>query len=300
MRHAQPWGQTGRLASALALVGLLAFPSLTHAQEEAPVNTGNVSFNLGADIVTEYWFRGIGQENQGLILQPYFDVNVGLITEGEMTVDLYAGTWNSFHVDNAAGDDIWFESDFFVGLTFGLPANFSADVSYVNLYNPDGSQSFAEEIDVALAYDDSEFWDVDFMDFAGFQPYALVAFEFSGGSDAGTSEGIYLELGVEPSITLIDSEDYPISLAVPLTLGLSLDDYYEDTTGDSDTFGYFDAGAVLSMPLSFVPNGYGQWSVSAGVHLLVLGDTAENISQAFGTGDDDFNVYGTFGLAMSY
>src|SRR5262245_7053171 len=41
--------------------------------EPAPeaVNKGKVSLSLGVDFVTEYFFRGISQENQGAIVQPY-------------------------------------------------------------------------------------------------------------------------------------------------------------------------------------------------------------------------------------
>lgn len=285
-------------AVATALTSAKSASAVAQEQQPLEVNSGKLSLELGADVVSEYWFRGIGQQNEGFILQPYATVTATLSDDdAKVSTDLYAGTWNSFHRND--GDSDWFESDFFVGLAFGFSNGVGVDVSYINLYNPDGSQSFAEEIDLTVSYDDAAWAEEAGLPFA-FSPYAMLAFEFSGGSDAGTSEGIYLELGVEPSFDLIHSETYPVTLSVPLTLGLSVDDYYENAGGDSDTFGYFDAGLVLSTPLAFIPADYGQWSASAGVHLLVLGDTAQDISAAFGTGDDEVNTYATFGISMSY
>ena len=283
------------LAAFAAMAGTAAPAAFAQGEELPPVNTGKLSLEVGADVVSEYWFRGIGQQNEGFILQPYATINASLSDDdADVSTDLYAGTWNSFH--RFDGNSDWFEADFFVGLAFGFSNGVGIDISYINLYNPEGSQSFAEEIDLTVSYDDSAWAEEVGLPFA-LSPYATVAFEFSGGSDAGSSEGIYLELGVEPSFNIVESETYPVALSIPLTVGLSLDDYYENGTGDDDTFG---AGLVLSMPLAFIPSDYGQWSASAGAHVLVLGDSAQDISGAFGTGDDEINTYATFGISMSY
>lgn len=301
MTKGQTWSALG-----LAVAGLVAAP--VQAQEgPAPVNTGKVSWTLGADVATQYWFRGMAQENQGLILQPYADVTFGLLGEGDFTLDAYLGTWNSLHYDNPSSDgssDAWFESDFFIGAAVGLPYGIALDVSYINLYNPAGGDIFAEEIDVAVSYDDTDLMDSLGVPFT-LSPYALVAFEFDGGSDAGNDEGTYLELGVEPRFALTDSEDYPLTLAIPVTAGFSIEDYYEDAAGDDDFFGFLDIGAVVSMPLSFIPADYGAWEASAGVHYILLGDSTENISGSsagnFGvTNGEDSYVYATFGISMSY
>lgn len=291
-------------AMGLAAAGLFAAPA--QAQEEpAPVNTGRVSWTLGADITTQYWFRGIAQENQGFILQPYADVTFGLLGGDDFTLDAYLGTWNSLHYDNPSSDgtvDAWYESDFFAGVAIGLPYGLALDISYINLYNPAGGDIFAEEIDFAVAYDDTDLMDSLGVPFT-LAPYALLAFEFDGGSDAGTEEGTYLELGVEPSFALIDSEDYPVALTIPVTLGFSLEDYYEDATGEDESFGFLDIGAVLSVPLPFIPADYGAWEASAGVHYILLGDTTEEIAGPAGfnvTGGEDDYVYATFGVSMSY
>lgn len=78
------------------------------------------------------------------------------------------------------------------------------------------------------------------------------------GSDSGTNEGLYLELGAGPSIPLGNS---PVSLSTPLDGRLSLRDYYEGPAGGT-TFGYFDGGLIASVPFSIIPPQYGTWSVT--------------------------------------
>ena len=74
-----------RLSSILATiafgVGLNTMPA--HADDvddpPDPLNQGRLSFSLGADITSEYFFRGYLQEDQGLIFQPW----AGRVAEGE-------------------------------------------------------------------------------------------------------------------------------------------------------------------------------------------------------------------------
>jgi hypothetical protein len=53
-------------------------------------------------------------------------------------------------------------------------------------------------------------------------------------------------------------------------LGLSLDDYYEISESNEDTFGYASTGAKLSFPLTFIPEDYGAWSAAGGRERLLL------------------------------
>ncbi len=297
--------------STVALLALVLAISPAMAQEEAATiagpNTGKVSFNLGADITTQYVFRGINQEDQGLIFQPYADATINLIDEGDngfiKNLDFYFGTWNSVHSQDTGGTDAWYEADYFVGFSFGLTDTLSADISYIVLDSPNNSglTVFAQEIDLALAYDDSALWNGLCEDFGGLQPYFLVAFEVDGGSDGqggGFNQGTYFEFGIAPSCVVLQSETTPITLTVPVTLGLG-SDYYEVTTAtgsiDDDTFGFVDIGLDFSMPLTWVPADYGSWELSTGVHFLFLGDNTETINNG-----DGFEVIGTVGISMSY
>jgi hypothetical protein len=290
-------------ALGVAALGVVASPVVYAQEAPAPVNTGRVSWTLGADVVTQYWYRGIAQENQGLILQPYVDVTFGLLSEGQFTLDAYLGTWNSLHYGNPTGDG-WYESDFVAGAVLGLPEfGVSLDLSYVYLYSPLAGEKFAEEINFVIGYDDTDVMDSFGVPFT-LNPYALFAFEIGGGSDAGDRRGSYFELGAQPEFAnVIDSADYPVSIAIPLTLGLNMGRYYEDGQGNDNTFGFLDIGVVASVPLTFIPTDFGAWTASAGLHWIYLGDSASNIAgpQGFNVTDGSDNFfYARFGVHMTY
>lgn len=294
-------GCMGKMASVLVLGGLLVSTETggaAAAEDATNPNSGKVSLSLGADFPTAYYFRGILKENQDLIFQPFADVTFTLYegTNGLDSLSLTTGSWNSFHwgPTGAEGPNQdpteWYESDFFAGLNLGLFDNWELGTTYTAYMSPNGSFFSVEEIAVNVGYDDSKL-----LGAFALSPRILFAFEFDGQADGGAQEGTYLELGIEPGFTPIESERFPVNLSFPLTLGLSLDDYYESATGRDDTFGYFDGGIVASLPLAFIPAAYGSWEVSAGLHLLLLGDNLKTVNNG-----DDFEAIGIFGIGMTY
>ena len=314
----------GRKLGLMAIAGLFAAGAMfsTASAQEGP-NTGAISLSASLDWTNEYWFRGIPQEDQGFIIQPGFDVSVALWSNDEFSVDAYIGTWNSLHFEAPTGNgnpgsatDTWYEADWYGGFSFGLPMNLWLDVSYVTLYGPNAGGNFADEVDIAFGLDDSEMWgDTGIPGWTGLQPYVLFAIETDAGSDGAApavnqETGVYLELGIAPGFTLVESEDYPIDLTIPVTVGLGLDDYYQyddrstvAVEDEDETFGFFQIGVVASMPLSAIPAEFGSWSVSAGVHVLVLNeDFIENSinAPAPAPGYDTVRVLGTVGIAMEY
>jgi len=316
----------GRKLGLMAIAGLFAAGAMfsTASAQEGP-NTGAISLSASLDWTNEYWFRGIPQEDQGFIIQPGFDVSVALWSNDEFSVDAYIGTWNSLHFEAPTGTGqtgssagAWYEADWYGGFSFGLPMNLWLDVSYVTLFSPEGGGNFADEVDIAFGLDDSEMWgDTGIPGWTGLQPYVLFAIETDAGSDFAAAPvnqetGVYLELGIAPGFTLVESEDYPIDLTIPITLGLGLDEYYQyddQTTAaiedEDETFGFVQIGAVASMPLSAIPAEFGSWSVSAGVHVLITNeDYVENTVNGFGGGNasgyDSVRVLGTVGIAMEY
>ena len=85
-----------------------------------------------------------------------------------------------------------------------------------------------------------------------------------------------------------------MSLGVPLTLGMSVNNYYEDGGPTNDAFGYLDLGLVLSMPLN-MPESYGSWELSGGAHVLLLGRYLESLN-----GGRQYQAIGSLGLSIGY
>jgi hypothetical protein len=279
----------------LAVVAVVAGAAAGVAPAGAAPNTGKLTFSGGNDFTTAYFFRGILQERDGLITQPYGEIGIKLHEAEEGAVrgfSLFAGSWNSIHGKqtlNVSGPDNWYESDAYAGAKLGLFGNTEAKVSYIAYTYPNGAFPTVQEVDFSLGLNDSE-WLGAF----ALNPSMLVAAELEN-TALGPNRGWYLQFGARPGGTLIDHDTYPVSLAFPMTIGLSLSDYYENTSTDDDTFGFFQGGAVVSVPLAFIPEDYGAWSASAGASVYTFGP---NLQQA-NRGDDPW-VVGTWSIGFSY
>jgi hypothetical protein len=275
--------------AALSLAGLAATAVTApgFAQDAPPaVNNGLLTWSAGADIVSSYIFRGIEQENQGLIIQPYVEVGAPL---GDSGVDLTIGTWSSLHTNETGtdnnGPDDWYEADLYAALGYSV-GDIALGVGYTGFFSPNGAFEDIEEITFSIGYDDSEAlgeW--------AFGPYALVAMETS---DKGGSEDIYLEVGGELGAPFIESEELPVALSFPIVLGFSIDDYYTDA-GDNEFFGYLLVGAAAALPLDFIPADYGTWTATAGVDLIYVNDNAGLLADG-----DDFEIVGKVGIGLEY
>ncbi|QDU71732.1 TorF family putative porin [Mucisphaera calidilacus] len=279
----------GLAASALAL-GLTT--STAMAQEEGPaINTGAISLEASIDFTHAYFYRGIAQENSGFIIQPGLEVGIALYENDSMAVSGYVGTWNSFHTnDSATGGDPWYEQDVYVGLTFDIPAGVSIDLAYVNLYAPNAGASFAEEINVTVSFDDSEL-----LGDLALNPYVLMSFEIDGASDGDGDSGIYLEIGTDFALEVLQSEDYPITVSVPVAVGFGVSDYY----GGRDGLGFVSVAVVGETPLSFIPAEYGEWSASAGLELLFMTMRANDLGAGV-IGSSDLQPILKAGISLSY
>jgi len=225
------------------------------------------------------------------------------------TVGMNFGIWNSFHDAqtgagrNGPGPDSWYEADLYIGLSFDVAQNCQLGVTYTAYTSPNDAFGDIHEIALSASHDDSAAWEGTALA-SGLQPSITLAFELDG-SALGPDEGIYLEIAIEPSFKIIESQDYPVTLSIPITLGLSITDYYEGTAGtfprldpnnSSDpNFGYLDVGAVLSMPLSAIPADYGQWEVSVGLHWMLLNENTELANNG-----DESEFVATFGISMGY
>ncbi|MCC7066124.1 MAG: hypothetical protein IT456_25230, partial [Planctomycetes bacterium] len=260
--------------------------------DEAPAKV--VSGSLGVDFTTAYFFRGILQEDQGVIAQPWVELGYGLYSadEGIKSLDLTFGLWNSLHDGPTGGaGSPWYESDFYVGLSAAVGDRLTIGSTYTSYYSPNATFGTVQELAFSVGLDDSDLWGGSF----SLKPSFLFAFELTGQADAGSGRGKYAQFGIEPSFEAGQLGGQPITISVPVTVGLSLKDYYEFGTGNDETLGYVDVGLVVSSPLHFLPSRMGPWGASFGVHALMLGDTNEALNNDEGT-----EVIASFGLSTTF
>lgn len=270
----------------LLLVGatLLGFSTATAQDSEMAMEShgSQVESSLGVDWTTQYFFRGIVQEAEGLIVQPWVDFVFPLFEGENASFSLNVGAWNSLH-DGASGSGtdgmtMHYELDAYVGIGVSFAESWSASATYVLLSSPNSAFGLVKEFDVSLSFDDSAFFGSESGRFHGVQPSVMIAMEIDGQSDGGTEEGSYLEIGIEPSFDLIQDDDHPVSISFPITGGFSLSNYFEGPDGEGDSFGFAQGGISLSTPLSFINTRMGSWTLSGGVSMLYLGDHLEVIN----------------------
>jgi hypothetical protein len=264
------------------------------AQEPADPNPGNVTVTAGIDFLNTYMFRGIRQDDSGLIAWPYGDLGLALYSGdgGVKSVGLNIGTWNSLHSGPTGSDGpsgrMWYESDFYATLGLGFGGGSALSFNYTAYNSPNSTFTTVKEFQIKYALDDSAF-----LGGAALKPYALLAMEFgsepgTGQADGGLEAGKYLELGVAPGYT-----GSRAGIAFPVKVGLSVGDYYE-LAGEDHKFGYVSVAGIVTVPIGGTTS-FGAWNVHGGVEFQALGDTPE----AFNGGDSS-KVIGLFGIGLSY
>ena len=255
--------------AAAAVLGCQAYAGTTTA---APAKTVTevakescITGDIGADVTNAYFFHGIRQEDDGFIIQPYADLyfqvykGSGFLTS--LSVDL--GIWNSFHSNRGVSSTTsnWYEFDFTAGLTATLAEKWTLGAKFLCYASPGDYFDTSYALGVKLGYDDK-----DLLGAFSLQPYVYVEFELDGKSANGPDEGVYYEAGLTPSFDL-----GPVSIGLPLRVGLGSNGYYADDAG----FGYFSAGVTATYQLAFVPECLGEWSLTASTTYMYLGDGTE-------------------------
>ena len=281
------------LATIALGVGVNTMPAIAGDVDELPepVNQGNLSFSLGADITSAYFFRGYVQEDQGFIFQPWAELGATLVEGADNSpgVSLVFGSWSSLHSEKTGATEqnlqAWYETDIYGGITLDWDA-FSLGASYTVYTYPNSDFNTVQEIAVTAGFSLPE----DSMCKKVLGDISLgLHFEVDN-SNVSTDEAIYMELGFGPSFGIFEEK---ATLSIPVTLGFSLDDYYIDDSGDDDFFGYASVGADVAIPLG--SGAYGEWTLNVGGNLLLLGSATEAANSG-----DDVEVYGYVGLSFSY
>lgn len=282
----------------LAAVAAMSFPLVAQAgtvvkasgkESKAvveEVKKSCITGDLGVNFVSEYIFRGLVLENQGIIAQPYLNLYFGLY-QGEgfiNAVNLNLGVWASVHSYDEGrntSSDHFYESDYSAGLAVTFAKNFTLTTTFTSYNSPADAWDSAEEISLKLAYNDS-----DLLGAFAVRPYALVAFDLDDsrlGFDDRASEnnpsgsGIYYEVGIAPSFALIKDGSYPVTVTIPVAVGFGNSNYY-----NGDEFGFVSAGLNFAVGLGFVPSCYGTWTLNAGATYYHLGSGAAEFAE-FGT-----------------
>jgi hypothetical protein len=249
-----------------------AAPEGAAVQAPTPEPAPKVTGTVGVDFPTTYFFRGVRQDpDPEFTMQPF--VNVAIAASETTTVNV--GSWNSIHtsLDTKGG---FYESDFYVSAVFSA-GKVTPTVLYTAYMSPADLFGPVHEIALILGFD------------APMAPSITVAQELGYKSaDGGASKGSYFEVALNPAIPMGD--DSPISVTIPVKLGMSLKDYYENPfTLEDSKFGYFSVGAAIGGKVSDSVELHG------GVTVYAFGDTLK-----LSNNDKSAQVVGSFGLSFGF
>ena len=285
-----------RNALVAAVGGMMLAGAGVAMAEDAP-NKGGLAFSGGVDVTSAYYFRGYLQERDGIEIQPYGKVAMKLIDGDNAPVKVtpYVGTWNSFNSEQTGdtdGNDAWFESDLFAGVDFAF-GDFTLGVIFTAYTYPNGAFDTILEVGGILSYDDTKLSQKIGLPIP-LKPYAAVYFEVDD-QNPGASNDIYGEIGIVPSYTINEKSSMPVTLSLPIAIGMSFEDYYLTSGGSNEFFGYGSIGLAASVPLP-VPTRYGAWTLNASVTYLSLWADSVQIANH----DDNDAWIGKVGVAFSY
>jgi hypothetical protein len=210
--------------------------------------------------------RGLNVENEGLVFQPLLLAFWDLYSSKDSFVDnvtLVTGIWSSIHTNESGADPgHWNEFDPIAGLSFAFADHWKLDTTFTAFKSMVDSYPTSTHFEAKLSFDDSP-WMGKFAlnPFVAFwqelDEKATVVF------DPSTSDSTYyFTLGINPTLKF-DS----FKIEFPTFVNLVDDDFYQQFDGSPGGSGaaVFSTGAKATVPLTFMPKGYGSWSFYAGV-----------------------------------
>jgi hypothetical protein len=171
------------------------------------------------------------------------------------------GVWNSIHSRKTLATHSptnLYETDWYPMLSLDFPQGLSLSTIYYFYTSPNGGFDTVQELNFKLGWDDSEA-----LGRFAMGPWVNVAIETER-TNFGDDQGVGIQLGVGPTLYELENEQMPVTFSFPVELGLSADEYYEEPGRSNGHFGYLSWGLTASVPLTFVPKGYGSWSASVG------------------------------------
>jgi hypothetical protein len=261
-----------------AVVAALPLAAATVKADDAPPPSrvdALVSFQFSDKYLTP---RGMIVHDHGLDFQPLVlgFVNVYKSDSFINSVTLVPGIWNDFtsspmsvNQPHTSPKTDWIEIDPIAGIEIGFAKNFTLDVTYTAFNEQFSDLGTSQHLDTKLSFNDSsylkafalhpylEFWqELDGKSTAADAPYIV-----HGGKGPGPGPSDYFEIGVAPSYTF---DKIGLKLEVPCRVLLPNKDFYGTYYSGASTVGLYEVGVKATIPLKFMPPGYGHWNFNAG------------------------------------
>ena len=245
-----------------------------------------VNFLLSVEFANEYVTpRGMIVRDEGLTIQPLLLMFVPLYKGDSFinSVKLVGGVWNDFGTTGvskhpAYGSDPktnWTEIDPIAGISVGFAKHYSLDVTYSAFAEQILDIGTSHNLEVKLSLDDSEYLGAFALhpSFAYWQelqgkatdadvPFNVFGPSPNSGTFAKPGPSYYFDVGIDPSYTFKNLAGLKID--APCSVLLPNKRFYGEYFGHSSVVGLVDLGLKATIPLDFMPAGYGHWSFHTG------------------------------------
>jgi hypothetical protein len=248
-----------------------AIAATARAQEavSSGLKTPKISGWVELPVASAYIYHGYVVEDRGPVIQPYIYVEgefysgSGWLSSASITLGIFNNLQfghEGIETDNTMLRS-WYEMQAEAGLSFVFAESVTFSATYIRLESPNGAFISGNAISLRLGLDD-ERWLGAF----ALRPYFLWFTPIANEPHPDREVGHYFEMGVSPGVTIAKDSAYPIYVSFPAALGLGDRHYYA-----GQHFGFVSAGVAVSVPLTFVPKGLGDWSISGSALYYRLG-----------------------------
>jgi hypothetical protein len=223
--------------------------------------------------------RGLDVQNKGLVIQPLFLLFFDLYSSKDNfinDVSLTIGDWNSVHtaiVGSGPKPGHWNETDPLTGITVKFLKDLQFDAFYTAFVSQVDAFKTSQNVDLKLTYHDKYLSNKVWKGLS-INPYAEMFIETSNKAtvdlnDATSKRGYYFQVGVDPTFAF---ENFPVTIELPTYVNFPSDNFYQNFAGKGSvsTLGLVTTELKGTTPLKFIPKGYGNWSVYAGVQYYYL------------------------------
>ena len=275
--------------SALAALAALPMTTATANADEAavaapPPPPSRVNALVNFEFSDKYMTpRGMIVTDIGLTFQTLALGLVNVYKDDKFINDvtLVGGIWNDFSSyeiskNQPAGSQpttSWVEIDPIAGVSIGFAKHWKLDVTYTAFNMQILGIGTSQHLDTKLSLDDTpwlkafalhpyfEYWaELVGKATAADVPYIVDPLGKNAGPGPGSS--YYFEVGVDPGYSF---EKSGLKIELPCRVLLPNKNFYGEYYASSSTVGLYEVGIKASIPLKFVPQGYGHWGFHAGV-----------------------------------
>lgn len=278
-----------------AVLTATAAAILSPVQAEDAPSRVHALFNI--EFANEYVTpRGMLVRDKVLTAQPLFLTFVNLY-KGESfikDVTLVGGVWNDLGTSQVSvhgpyGSEPktpWTEIDPIAGFSFGLGKHFKLDITYTAFAEQILDIGTSHHLETKLSFDDTPY-----LGAFALHPSIIYWQELEGkATDAALPGGViglppvnpnakhpapgsssYFDVGVAPGYTFKDVLG-GLKVEAPLRVLLPDERFYGDFYDKSSVVGLYEVGLKATLPMNFMPAGYGHWSVHAGFKYINFND----------------------------